>query len=40
MSFINKIKEIYKYRHMLFTLVKQDYKEDIKAQYLDFYGHY
>ena len=24
MGFINKVKEIYKYRHMLFTLVKQD----------------
>ena len=24
MGFISKIKEIYTYRHMLFTLVKQD----------------
>lgn len=36
MSFINKIKEIYKYRHMLFTLVKQDINGKYKGSIFGF----
>lgn len=40
MGFINKIKEIYNYRHMLATLVKQDIKGRYKGSFLGFYGLY
>ena len=36
MSFINKIKEIYTYRHMLFTLVKQDINGRYKGSIFGF----
>ena len=36
MSFINKIKEIYTYRHMLFTLVKQDINGRYKVSIFGF----
>lgn len=36
MSFINKVKEIYKYRHMLFTLVKQDIQGRYKGSIFGF----
>ena len=36
MSFINKVKEIYHYRHMLFTLVKQDLQGRYKGSVFGF----
>lgn len=36
MSFINKVKEVYKYRHMLFTLVKQDLQGRYKGSIFGF----
>jgi ABC-2 type transport system permease protein len=36
MSFLNKVKEIYKYRHMLFTLVKQDINGRYKGSVFGF----
>lgn len=36
MKFIEKCKEIYNYRHMLFTLVKQDIKGRYKGSFLGF----
>lgn len=36
MSFINKLKEIYRYRHMLFTLVKQDINGRYKGSIFGF----
>ncbi len=36
MSFINKVKEIYHYRHMLFTLVKQDLQGRYKGSFFGF----
>ena len=36
MGFINKIKEIYNYRHMLATLVKQDIKGRYKGSFFGF----
>ena len=36
MEFVNKIKEIYQYRHMLFTLVKQDLQGRYKGSIFGF----
>ena len=36
MNFINKVKEIYRYRHMLFTLVKQDINGRYKGSIFGF----